>query len=58
MNSAYAVGDIVRAKQASDSARKFSMISIGFGIVSWIVGVAFMIVYFVVILPSIFSSSN
>ena len=53
MNSAYAAGDMVRAKNASDSAKRFSMISIGFGIVSWIGFVIFMIIYFAVIFPSI-----
>ena len=58
MGSAYAAGDMVRAKNASDSARRFSMISIGFGIVSWIVLVIFMIIYFAVIIPSIVNYSD
>ena len=58
MDSAYAAGDMVRAKNASDSARRFSMISIGFGIVSWIVLVIFMIIYFAVIIPSIVNYSD
>ena len=58
VNSAYAAGDMVRAKNASDSAKRFSMISIGFGIVSWIGFVIFMIVYFAVVIPSLYDKNR
>lgn len=57
VNSAYASGDMARAKNASDSAKRFSIISIGFGIVSWIGFVIFMIVYYAVVIPSLHKRS-
>ena len=58
VNSAYAAGDMVRAKNSSDSAKRFSMISIGFGIFSWIGLVIFLIVYYAVIVPSLYYGSR
>ncbi|XP_077979277.1 proline-rich transmembrane protein 1-like [Glandiceps talaboti] len=57
VGSAFNRGDYAGAKAASDSARKFSYISLACGIASIVISVVFIIIYYVVIVAS-FSTSD
>ena len=53
VDSAAARGDMMRANHASQSARRFGYASLGFGIGSYVIAAIILIIYLVVVIPSI-----
>ncbi|XP_065655879.1 proline rich transmembrane protein 1B isoform X2 [Hydra vulgaris] len=58
VNTAIGQGDTMRARMASESARKFGYASLGCGIFLHAIWIIFLIIYLVVIIPSLRSYSN
>ena len=58
VNTAYGQGDLTRAQMASESARKFGYASLGCGIFAHAIWIIILIIYFAIIIPSLYYNRN
>jgi len=52
VSTAYGHGDIIRSKNSSRDAKKYSQMALGCGVLNWLCMTIFIVVYVILILPS------